>query len=158
MATFKVISAVKTGSYESEYGEEVDGKKVMFKYAVELEGLSTGVELSQKPSTTPPKAGDTLNGTIESTKYGQKFKKESGGGYSGGRGGSAPETVRQTALKAAAGVYQGQAVAAKVVLEMAGEFKQWLEVESVKEVFGGDMEPSPAELSKSDAAADQLDV
>ncbi len=102
---YKVVSAVKTGTYDSQYGEDVDGKKVMFKYAVELEGESDGVEVSQKPSTAAPKPGDTLTGTIEAGKYGRKFKKEQkgGGSWGGGGGGVDPETSnKQSALSTAA--------------------------------------------------------
>lgn len=105
MADYKVVSAVKTGSYDSQYGEEVDGKKVMFKYAVELEGQSDAVEISQKPSTAAPKGGDTLTGTIESTKYGKKFTKEKKGFGGGGGGGTIdPEVAnKQSALATAGG-------------------------------------------------------
>lgn len=82
---YEVVSAVKTGSYSTQYGE-------MYKYAVELKGESDGVELSQKPETPAPAPGSTLHGSITSDKYGRKFKKEQkgGGGYGGGSGGAAP--------------------------------------------------------------------
>jgi len=80
--TYKVINSMKTGSYTGKFGE-------MFKYAVQLEGVDGAVELSQKPDTPEPKAGDDLNGTIEETQYGKKFKKEQApykGGGAGNRG------------------------------------------------------------------------
>jgi hypothetical protein len=103
MSDFKVVSAVKTGSYDSQYGEDVDGKKVMFKYAVELEGESDAVEVSQKPSTPQPKAGDVLSGTIETSKYGRKFTKEKKGNFGGGAATVSPDVSnKQAALTVAA--------------------------------------------------------
>lgn len=85
MAEYRVVNAMKTGSYDSQFGEaDESGKKVMYKYSVQLEGQSDPVDISQKPSTAPPKAGDVLSGTIEDTQYGKRFKKDSGGSRGGG--------------------------------------------------------------------------
>ena len=58
---------MKTGEYESKFGQ-------MYKYTVQLEGEAEAVELSQKPSTPAP-SGE-IEGTIEDTQYGRKFRKE----------------------------------------------------------------------------------
>lgn len=78
MSEYKVINAMQTGEFEGSYGK-------MVKYAVQLEldGKIDTAELNQKPDTPAPKAGDMLSGTIDDTKFGKKFKKESKP-YSGG--------------------------------------------------------------------------
>lgn len=73
----KVISAMKTGSYTGKFG-------TMVKYAIQFEGQEEAVELSQKPETPAPKAGDELEGTIEDTQYGKRFKKAQGSFSKGG--------------------------------------------------------------------------
>lgn len=73
---YKVISAIKTGSFTSKSGE-------MYKYAVQLEGETDAVELVQKP-TSPIPSGE-ISGSIEDTQYGRKFRKEASGGFQGQR-------------------------------------------------------------------------
>lgn len=68
MNEYKIVSAIKSGEYESKFG-------TMHKYIVQFEGQPMPVELSQKPETPVPKTGDSLHGTIEDTQYGKKFKK-----------------------------------------------------------------------------------
>lgn len=96
---YTVTNALKTGNYDSKFGP-------MVKYTVQFEGMEDAVELSQKPDTAAPKAGDTLEGIIEATQYGKKFKKAQGtsNGFSRGQGKSPEEMTsiqRQVALKAA---------------------------------------------------------
>lgn len=113
---YKVESAMLSGQYDSDYGEPVsttDGtpsdKKVMYKYSLKLAGRQVAVEMSQKPSTPPPKAGDVLYGDIETGNYGDKFKKASrlpgGSGAASRAQADSPEArrsiERQVALKEA---------------------------------------------------------
>ena len=65
---YKVVSAIKGREYTDKFGQKVA-------YIVQLEGQDEAVEINQKLTTPAPKAGDVLNGTIESTQYGKKFKK-----------------------------------------------------------------------------------
>jgi hypothetical protein len=73
----KVLSAMKTGEFNGKYGR-------LFKYAVQFEGQDEAVELNQKPDSPAPKAGDILEGTIETTQYGRRFKRAQSGGFGGG--------------------------------------------------------------------------
>lgn len=66
--TYTIKNSMKTGEYEGKYGK-------LYKYTIQLEGESDAVELSQKPDSPEPKTGDVLEGTIEDTQYGKKFKK-----------------------------------------------------------------------------------
>lgn len=56
----------------------------MSSYKVKLEGVDQPVEILQKKETRPPFEGDVLNGHIEETQYGPKFKKEQAFGGGGG--------------------------------------------------------------------------
>jgi hypothetical protein len=99
MPSYKIIAAMKTGTYQGAHGE-------MYKYTVQLEGEADTVEVSQKPDTPAPQPGETLEGSIESTQYGKRFKKEfkGGTGFSGGRVNSPEDRAsieRQVSLKAA---------------------------------------------------------
>ena len=78
--SYKIVSAMKTKERDSDYG-------VMIDYAAMFEGETEAVEISQKQSTPAPKAGDTLEGTINPTKWGRKFKKAQAA-FSGGQKGS----------------------------------------------------------------------
>ena len=72
---YKIANAMKTGEFDSKFGK-------MFKYTVQLEGENDAVEIVQKPETPAP-SGE-VEGTIEDTQYGKKFKKvQAGGGYGG---------------------------------------------------------------------------
>lgn len=66
---YKVVSVIKGREYTDKFGPKVS-------YTLKLEGIEEAVEVSQKPSTTPPQAGDVLKGSIQDTQYGKKFKKE----------------------------------------------------------------------------------
>lgn len=63
--------APEVRDYQSKYGD-------MSEYTVRFnESGDTIVHVNQKSSTPPPKAGDTLTGTVDmSADYGPKFKKE----------------------------------------------------------------------------------
>lgn len=76
-------------------------------YAVQFEGSDDWVDIAQMATSTPPKVGMSLEGTITDTKYGKKFERAKSGSFSGqtrSAGKSAEEIVsiqRQVALKAA---------------------------------------------------------
>jgi len=67
--SYKVENSMKTGEFDSKYGK-------MFKYTVKFEGETDTVEIVQKPDSPEPKTGDVLEGAIEDTQYGKKFRKE----------------------------------------------------------------------------------
>lgn len=96
---YKVTNALKTGTVKTKFGE-------FDKYAVQLEGETDTVELLQKPDSPALTVGQELDGTIEDTQYGKRFKKtqQAGGGFGGSRAAD-PATrasiERQSALKAA---------------------------------------------------------
>jgi len=74
---YTIKSAMKTGEYDGKFGK-------MFKYAIQVDGEANACELSQKPETPAPKVGDKIFGSIETTNYGNKFKKSAQGGFSKG--------------------------------------------------------------------------
>jgi hypothetical protein len=85
--------------------KEITTQNGKFKvYSIQLEGVGW-VELMQKPETAAPNAGQELEGTVEDTQYGKRFKKAQGaGGSFGGNRAQDPATrssiERQSALKA----------------------------------------------------------
>lgn len=53
---------------------------------MELEGVEGVVAWNRKPADADPKVGETLEGELEQTQYGFKFKKSrQGGGFGGGK-------------------------------------------------------------------------
>jgi hypothetical protein len=102
MSTYTVKAVEGSREWESAYGQ-------MISYQIALTGPEgedlSGVELSQKKTTAPPSAGQTLTGTIDMTgKYGPKFKKEKPQ-FSGGGGGGRPQ--KDDAAIARAVAYKG---------------------------------------------------
>lgn len=99
MSKFVVKKVSEPKEFEGQYG-----KMSTYTLMGELDGELDSVQLNTKSSSPAPKIGDELEGTVETTQYGKKFKKSapqgSGGGYSGGK--SDPETqsaiIRQNAL------------------------------------------------------------
>lgn len=80
MAEYKIeLVAEVVREYESKFGP-------MKSYKLKLPGEIDPVELSQKATTPAPKVGDVLNGHLEDTEYGKKFKKDfqQGGGFKSG--------------------------------------------------------------------------
>lgn len=99
MAKYTVVAAVSVGQIEVQ-GNPLN--KVMVTMTDEA-GNQVGAEMLQKPDTALPAAGSTLEGTIEETKYGKRFKKDrQAGGFGGGARGRSPEErdeiMRQNAL------------------------------------------------------------
>lgn len=101
MPNYKVTSAAKLKDRESQYGVFTDYMLML----TDEQGVNTAAELSQKQSSTAPKAGDTLSGTIEQTAYGPKFKKDKPAYGGAGVAPRDPETqryiMRQNALTTA---------------------------------------------------------
>lgn len=104
---YTIISAASMGqtSFMGKDGQQVILDKYMLMLTDES-GKSLAAELSQKPGKPAPKSGEAIRGTIEETKYGNKFKREQGivGGSFGGRGRSQEERdeiMRQHALSQA---------------------------------------------------------
>lgn len=79
---------------KAEFKKKFDGKKggTFAVYTVELKDEQgfTNAELVQKEETPAPKPGDVLEGSLESTEYGMKFKKEQSFSGKGG-GGKSPK-------------------------------------------------------------------
>jgi hypothetical protein len=71
---YKVLAVGSEGAnaprhYETQYGK-------MVAYKLKLEGSNDIVEISKKDTSPAPKIGDELNGTIEKTEFGHKFKAD----------------------------------------------------------------------------------
>lgn len=70
MAEFKIEAiAPETKAFSGKFGE-------MVSYKVKLPNVNDPVEIVQKATTPAPKVGDVLTGTVESSQFGPKFKKE----------------------------------------------------------------------------------
>lgn len=85
---YKVVNVQERDKWQSSYGEFQN-------YALQLEGEEGWVQLSQKPETPAPQAGQELFGRIEVQTRGdktwRKFKKgqrQDGGNFKGGGGSS----------------------------------------------------------------------
>lgn len=76
----------ETRQYETKFGP-------MVAYKVKFAEAADTVDISQKPTSPAPYVGQTMDGHIEETQYGHKFKKEYNQGGGGGftpRGSSGP--------------------------------------------------------------------
>lgn len=94
---YTIKSCIKTGDRQSDFGQMSD-------YALSLvdsSGVEIGCTLSQK-ATTPIPSGE-IEGDIEDSKWGKKFKKSKssfGGGFGGAGAKSIPrEHAQEMALK-----------------------------------------------------------
>ena len=75
---YKIIQSMKTGEFTGQYGRTIKYGMVL---SDEADNTIEGVELSQKPETPLP-VGE-IEGTIEDTQWGKRFKKTpTGGGFS----------------------------------------------------------------------------
>ena len=64
----KVIAvSEKTKEWSSQYGD-------MVTYYVKFEGSDDAVQVNRKDTSPKPSVGDNLDGTIEESEYGLKFK------------------------------------------------------------------------------------
>lgn len=95
MTSFTVKSAVKTGDKPDKgYGPMQSIQLVLQEYGTTTD---LGAEWYTKATTAVPTAGAVIEGTIEPSQYGPKFKKaQAGGTYQGGggRGGRSPEETK----------------------------------------------------------------
>ncbi len=57
----------KTEQFETDHGH-------MVKYYVKFQGADDAIQINKKPSSDPPAVGQVLDGDIETTKWGKKFK------------------------------------------------------------------------------------
>lgn len=89
MSEYKIQAvSTETRQYDTKFGP-------MISYKLKLEGHDTPVELGQKSTTPAPQEGQTLNGHIEETQYGPKFKKEQAFGGGGGGFTQSPAATSQ---------------------------------------------------------------
>lgn len=73
---YTVVGARETARKETQYGEMAD-------IALSLEGVESEVSWFTKATTPLPAAGEKIEGTIEESQYGPKFKKARAGGGGG---------------------------------------------------------------------------
>lgn len=123
------------------------------------DGKQADVTFLQKPETPVPAAGDELNGTVEQTQYGLKFRKASpyasngNGGYSKDREAAIDRAV---AIKSAT-----ELVSARI---MAGELKGQEAAQAALEAMTEDIlalvkqEPGKAETPKAEAPKADSDI
>lgn len=118
------MSDVKTGTFTVKGTPEIAKTDVgkyglnVVKATLELDGKQAEVEILQKPETPLPSDGEQLEGQVEKTQYGLKFKRASKFNGNGGNGYSKDreESIdRAVAIKSAT-----QLVSARI---MAGELK-----------------------------------
>ncbi len=76
-----------TESFKTQYGQ-------MTKYTVQFEGADDWVQINQKPESPAPKIGDSLDGTVETSQYGLKFKRAQNAPGGPGRGSSNDPATR----------------------------------------------------------------
>lgn len=105
--TIKLVSQKppREWSFKAKDGSSTEIKMKTYKVILEERSdLAEGVDVNRKADGEPPKAGETLTGTIEPTDFGYKFKPERQTGGYGGRGGyqrDDKEIRAQMAVKAA---------------------------------------------------------
>lgn len=89
---YTIENSMKSGEFSGKFGK-------MYKYSVKLSGVDTAVEINQKPDSPEPKVGDIIEGTIEDTQWGKKFKKTSVG-FTGSKNdpNTRKEIIRQNSL------------------------------------------------------------
>ena len=68
MSSFTVTGVGSPRTFQTKYGE-------MTSYPVGVEGEGE-VEVTRKPTSPPPRVGETLIGEIVDSPYGKKFKRE----------------------------------------------------------------------------------
>lgn len=126
---YKIVNSMRTGEFDSKFGK-------MVKYTVQLEDENEAVELVQKPDSPEPKSGDVIEGTIENTQYGRKFKKERSGGFGGSKSDPATQKaiIRQNALTnavnyciAKANLDKNYELSGKGVIQVATYFAKYSE-------------------------------
>lgn len=140
---YKIISCVESGGYQGKYGP-------MKNYTLTLDdnGQQIIATLSQKP-TTPVPSG-TITGSIESTQYGNKFKKAAsygGGGFKKNDPETQRQIIRQTSLQHAVtfclAKYKSEELDEKTVVKIANYFYQFSsgDMEAVKQAINNLPQP-----------------
>jgi hypothetical protein len=156
--SYKIKQLGPVSEYDTQNGK-------MKKYTVQFEGSDDWVELSQKPTTPAPTVGQELDGTIEDTQYGKKFKKAygAGGGFAGGKA-QDPATrgsiERQSALKASVeAVSDYYEIVPDPELTLEKYVTKIVNVTNVfaKAIAGADAGPAPAQPSAIPTPAQEPD-
>jgi len=88
-------------------------------YGLGLEGEEGQVEVLQKPETPAPVVGSMIEGTITTSQYGKRIKKERIGGFSGGK--NDPRTQEQIIRQNALGNAVAYNVAKSVLMSKMGK-------------------------------------
>jgi len=138
----------------------------MAKYAIKFQNQDEAVEMSQKPDTPAPKAGDILEGEIESTQHGKRFKKARVGGGRFNDPQTRMEIIRQNALTNAVNFCVAKAtlkkdpeyLSGKQVVQVATYFAKYsggkvtvmMSPEEIAKEFGYKQEPEPEPEAESE--------
>ena len=130
--SYKIIAVGSKGDnapreWQGKYGANID-------YKLKLEGQDGIVVLTQKPDSKPPVEGQELLGTIESTQYGYRFKKERQQNFGSPKGNFAQPKdeeaiARSVSLKAAVDNL-GMTAKPEEVIQVAEQFLAWLKERS----------------------------
>ena len=123
-------------------------------------GASLAAELLQRPETPMPMAGQILEGTVEDTKFGKRFKKDkkdfgNGGGFRGKSPEERGEIMRQNALgnaihfviEKAKYMKQPEAlefISGKQVIEIAEVFAKYTMGTALAQAPAAETPPTPA--------------
>jgi hypothetical protein len=166
MSIYKIKAVTSKRSFETKYGE-------LMSYKVQItgdDGFEGEAEITQKPATPAPSAGQEIEGTLDKSnpKFPPKLKKAQGGMGGRGGGGKSPKDTesieRQVAYKGAvelAIAFGSNADEGKRLLPeffeasvalIQGKAKPADPVAAVKEVFPGASEEVKA-ISRDDLTA-----
>lgn len=132
MATYTVEAVLGEREFEGQHGK-------LKSYDLRLKDVEQVVELTRKPETAPPKAGDTLNGNLEEGFRGKKkLKLERQGNFNGGGRQRDPaegaRIIRQNALRHALKTYEIEVALGREqinysfgeILKRAEAFETWI--------------------------------
>lgn len=77
MKEYTIKSVNRRGEWHSKYQKDSEPYNDMVDWAISLEGEEGWIKLSQKATTKPPEAGQTVNGEVlnETSSNGEPFKK-----------------------------------------------------------------------------------
>lgn len=125
MSEFKItaVSQKPPKAWSGKFG-------AMETYTIKLSGDDDPIEINRKPGNVP-RVGDVLNGTLESTEFGKKFKvdpnaRPTSGGYHGKSPEEQSAIQRMNALTNAVSYFPQLATSSGDVLEIAELFYEWL--------------------------------
>jgi hypothetical protein len=77
--SYTLTSLQKKKEFDGKYG-----KSIVYRVGLEGPDGPTTAEMVLKAATRPPAEGDRLEGTLEETDFGLKFKRAQAGGFGGG--------------------------------------------------------------------------